>query len=442
MVMKEKTWNLKRKAVLFIAVFLLSVCAFREADTVWAVQVSATPQEPQIRFKDAVVNMTPATTKKLKLVGAKGKIKWSSSKKKVAAVNSAGKVTAKAKGTAKIRAVCKNTTYVCTVVVTYGTYKASDGIIYKDAKGSFGSSGRWFKKKVSGGKYSFTNTDGSAVYFKVTGSKYVNVNFVSNTQRGTPYFAYSIDGGKMKRQQINNKKISVGNTKTHYVRLVIDATSEYENRWGAEAGAGIKSIKPVAKDGVVTAVKPQNPIIAFYGDSITKGVRTLGMGTPSGTSTVNSYSWHCAQKLKMTPYFAGFGAAGIVERGTADKCINVLGRFSASRKASSFTAEVVVLEYGTNDVYTHGNMFISEYVAVLNQVHKMHPKAKVMVMIPLNQIHADEIRFSASPYKKWCTVIETSPLKLSYTDGIHPTASASKKMGKYLAQQILAKRKK
>lgn len=432
--MREKKWNWKSHAAVFAGVWC-AVWILLGASLVRADEPSG------IHMKETQVNLTPATTKKLKLVGAASKIKWSSGNKKVATVDGDGKVLAKTKGMAEIKAVCDNVEYVCMVTVTYGLHTTADGITYKDAKGGFGTSGRWFKKAVSGGKYDFTNTDGSAVYFKVTGSKYVNINFTTNTKKGTPYFAYSVDGKSMKRQLISKKKISVGNKKTHYVRVIIDAMSEYENRWGGEAGTAIKSIKPVTKGGVVTAVKPQNEVIAFYGDSITKGVRTLGMGTPSGASAIHSYSWYCAEQLDMIPYFAGFASSGIVEKGTADKCFNVIGRFSASRKASSFKAEVVVLEHGTNDVYTHGGMFVNEYQAVLNQIHIVHPKAKVMVMIPLNQIHADEIRQAASPFKKWCTVIETSSLKLSYMDGIHPTASGSKKMGKYLAKKIAAKRK-
>ncbi len=399
-------------------------------------------EAPEVFLEQTEITMNPATTRMLKLTGASSKVKWSSSNKKVAQVDaSSGKVTARAKGTAVITASYQKEKYFCNVTVSYGTYMAADGMRYKDTGGSFGRTGRWFKKSVGGGNYYFTNADGSAAYFKVVGSKYVNINFVSNVSAGTPYFAYSIDGGKMKRQSISKKKVSVGNRKRHYVRLIIDATSEYENRWRGEAGVGIKSIEPVTKTGVVTAVKPQNAVIAFYGDSISKGVRTLNMGTPSGTSATHSYSWYCAEQLDLVPYFAGFGASGIIQPGTADKCINVINKFSASRKAASFTAEVIVVEHGTNDVFTHGDGYVAEYRKVLELLHKNHPKAKVFAMIPLNQIHADEIRLAVSAYKKWCTVVETSSLTLPYTDGIHPSASGSKTMGKYLAKKIAAKRK-
>ena len=440
--MREKRKiRINGKVLLFLCILFLTGILER-AHIVYAAELPESAGAPEVYLSETEVSMAPATTKTLKLIGAPAAVKWSSSNQKVAEVDaSSGKVTAKAKGTTVITATCKKKKYTCTVTVAYKKHTAADGMRYKDASGSFGRTGRWFKKSVGGGKYYFTNTDGSAIYFKVVGSKYVNINFVSKVSAGTPYYAYSVDGGKMNRQQITKKKISVGNTKTHYVRLIIDATSEYENRWGAEAGVGIKSIQPVTQDGVVAAIKPQNAIIAFYGDSISKGVRTLGMGTPSGTSTTHSFSWYCAEQLDLVPYFAGFGASGIVEKGTADRCYNVINNFSSFRKAESFQADVVVVEHGTNDIYTHGSAYVNEYKKVLSQLHKKFPKAQIMAMIPLNQIHADDIRQAASSYKKWCTVVETNALGLSYTDGIHPNAASSKKIGKLLAKKVAAKRK-
>lgn len=75
---------------------------------------------------EPALNVTRATlTKKkganhtiqLKMQWAKGKVKWSSSNKKVAKVNSKGKVTAKKKGTAKISAKVGGKTYKCKITV-------------------------------------------------------------------------------------------------------------------------------------------------------------------------------------------------------------------------------------------------------------------------------------------------------------------------------------
>lgn len=389
------------------------------------------------------VTMTPATTQKLAAGGIASGASWSSSNKKVATVDKSGNVTALKKGKAQITAVSNGQQYLWNVNVIYGTYKTSDGMKYADVKGSFGCTGRWFKKSIGGGRYDFTVTDGSAAYFKVTGTKYVNIKFVSNTSAGKPYFAYSVDGGKMKRQRISKGKISVGGAKkTHYVRVVIDSISEKENRWGAEAGVGIKSIKPVTGSGVVSAIEPQNDTIAFYGDSITQGVRALNMAlTPSGTSATNSYAWYCAAQLKSVPYYAGYGGSGIVQPGCFNTLANTIDKFTASRKAEKFDADIIVIEHGTNDVYTSGSAFFGKYKKAVEKLHKKHPKAQIALMIPFTQMHAASIRKVASSHKKYCTVVETKSWKISYTDGLHPNKSGAQKAGKYLAKKLKSIRK-
>lgn len=440
--------------VFLLAASVLALCTGKGM-TLWAADLNTgtetvstptptpAPTEPPFKLSKTKLTMAPATTATLKLKGATAsKVTWKSSKKSVAVVK-AGKITAKAKGNAKITATYKKQTYTCKVTVKYGEHTVKkDGMKYKDAGGAFGCTGRWFKKSVGGGKYYFTNTGGSAIYFKVVGSKYVNVNFVTNNiVHGTPYFAYSVDGGSMKRQSVNRKKISVGNTKTHYVRLLIDAISESENRWG-EAGVGIKSIKPVTKEGVVTAIKPQNPVIAFYGDSITEGVRALSMAlNPTGTSATNSYAWYCGKQLKAVPYYVGYGGTGIHKTGSFNTCYNAVTSFSQGRKAGNYDANIIVVEHGTNDVDVSGSAFSSGYRQVVKKLHEKHPKAYIMAMIPLNGRHADDIR-SAVKGLKYCTVVETGSWRISCTDGLHPNINGGKTMGKNLAKKISPKLKK
>lgn len=389
-----------------------------------------------IKMSKKNVSMTPATQTTLKLNGAASGVKWSSSKSSVAAVDSKGVVTAKKKGTAIIKATYKKITYQCTVTVEYGT-KSVSGIKYKDTDGTFYTTGRWYNKTVGGTKRRMTNTGGGAFYFKITGSKYVTINFATTGLTMTPYYAYSIDGKTPKRKTINSGKISLGNAKTHYVRIIVDALAFEDNKWGAEAGVGVKSIKPNTKTGVVTAVKPvDTPVIAFYGDSITEGTRTLNWNLdPRGTSATNSYAWYCARELNAIPYFAGYSSTGITETGYFSTAYNAATRFSASRKVSSYTADVIVVEHGTNDVHTDAATFTSGYKKLLKKLHSQNPKAKIIALIPLNNIHKSEIKTAANSYS-WCVSVSTSSWGIAKTEGIHPSAKGAKTMGKKLASKI------
>lgn len=315
------------------------------------------------------------------------------------------------------------------------TYLSKDGMIYEDTSGNFGKTGRWFKKKIAGGKYYFTNAGGSTIYFKVSGSKYVNVNFVTNISGQDTYFSYSVDGASMKRQLYKKNKISVGNTKTHYVRLVLDAIPGEKNRW-EELGVGIKSVKPVTKKGSVTAVVPQNEVIAFYGNSITEGLLALGGSYDTkGTSATHSFAWYCAKKLNMVPYFAGYGGTGIAEKGSFNTFYKTITSFSSSRKADKFDAKVIVLEYGTNDVHITDSAFTQEYRKAVKKLHKKHPDACIIAMTPRNGRHYEDIKKAISGLK-YCTLVKTSDWDISCDDGLHPNDKGAKAMGKKLAKII------
>ena len=85
----------------------------------------------------------------LKIKGTKKKVKWTSSNKKVATVNSKGKVTAKKKGTATITAKVGNKKYKCKITVTKQTSKK----VYVTPTGK-----RYHLKSTCGGKNSKAST--------------------------------------------------------------------------------------------------------------------------------------------------------------------------------------------------------------------------------------------------------------------------------------------
>lgn len=75
--------------------------------------------EPKVEISNKKATLVIGQRKKLKLKNAKGKIKWSSNKKKIAKVNSKGVVTAKASGKAVITAKNKGKKYKCAIRVIY-----------------------------------------------------------------------------------------------------------------------------------------------------------------------------------------------------------------------------------------------------------------------------------------------------------------------------------
>ena len=106
--MKNKKTNL---AIIFVMVISL----------IMATAVTASAATVKISKKSVTIDAGSSVT--LKITGTSKTVKWSSSKKSVAAVSSTGKykakVTAKKAGTAKITAKVGSKKYTCTVTVKY-----------------------------------------------------------------------------------------------------------------------------------------------------------------------------------------------------------------------------------------------------------------------------------------------------------------------------------
>lgn len=80
-------------------------------------QASVVQAATNIKMNRTQATLIKGQAVQLKLNGAQGKVVWSSSNKKAAVVNTIGKVTAKAKGTAVIKAKFRNKTYSCKIQV-------------------------------------------------------------------------------------------------------------------------------------------------------------------------------------------------------------------------------------------------------------------------------------------------------------------------------------
>lgn len=101
---------------------LLSIMIVITTLTMSSVAMLELPSTSVVEAASIRINKTKYTMKKgstytLKITGTKKKVKWTSSNKKVATVNSKGKVTAKKKGTCTITAKIGNKKYKCKITV-------------------------------------------------------------------------------------------------------------------------------------------------------------------------------------------------------------------------------------------------------------------------------------------------------------------------------------
>ena len=298
--------------------------------------------------------------------------------------------------------------------------------------------GRWFDKDIDGTPHKVTLTDGAHLYFMVEKATSFDVTFTVITDGAEPYFAYSIDGGEPVRQHITEATVALPDNGRHTIRIIADGITEGVGKWGKEKGFALKSVTP-SEGGSIIGIKPTEKVIFFYGDSITEGIRALNMNaTSDGNSATNAYSWQCAETLGVTPYLIGYGASGIIMRGSFHTMLNAIDYLSDGRPVDdSVQPDVIVVNHGSNDVGQNRKTFEEQLTITLNRLREKYPTVTIVYLIPFEQTHARVIANVVTDMEN-THVIETKKWEISYTDGIHPDVAGAKYAGEKLAEELMA----
>lgn len=297
--------------------------------------------------------------------------------------------------------------------------------------------GRWFDKVIDGVMHKVTLTDGAYLCFLIEGASSFDVNFTVITSGEEPYFAYSIDGGTPIRQHITDSTVSLPDTGKHTVRIIADGMTEGEGKWDKEKGFALRNV--VAADGGnILGIRPTEKTIFFYGDSITEGVRALNISASSkGNSATNTYAWQCAEALGVTPYLIGYGATGIISKGSFHTMKNAIDYLSEGRPVDgSDIPDIIVVNHGTNDGKYTAEEFKSALADTLTRLREKYPEAPIVYLIPFCGAHADTIT-EVTKSTENAYVIDTDGWDIPCTDSLHPNVEGTEKAGSLLASALI-----
>jgi lysophospholipase L1-like esterase len=310
---------------------------------------------------------------------------------------------------------------------------------YLEIQDKIGFVGRWFDTTIGGLTVKATINEGSELYFKVKNTTTINVNFVLNSVKATPFFAYSIDGSPMTRQLITTPLLKTVTTDEHVIRIVIDGLTESEDKWVGEKGVAFKDVT-VDVGGVVTGIFPKNRQILFHGDSITEGVRVLNMNADStGNSATGAFPYVASTNLNAISYRVGFGASGITKGGSGGvpELIQVIDKMTNTREAPYIQPDIVVMNMGTNDRAETSAVFTTKLNSVLDRLSIKYSGTPIFVMVPFIQAFKTEIENAVSTRSNMY-IVETADWNITTTDGLHPDIAGGIVAGKKLADAIVS----
>ena len=296
--------------------------------------------------------------------------------------------------------------------------------------------GRWFDKEIGGVSHKVTLTDGAYLCFLIENAESFDVNFTVITTGEEPYFAYSVDGEAPVRQHIADSTVFLPDAGRHTVRIIADGMTEGEGKWDKEKGFALRDVTP-SEGGAIYGIRPTEKTVFFYGDSITEGIRALNMSASSkGNSATNSYSWQCAEALGVTPYLIGYGATGILSKGSFHTMQNAIDYLSEGRPVSdTVTPDVIVVNHGTNDGKYSAEIFGEALAQTLAHLREKYPEAPIVYLIPFCGIHAETIESVVGSMDN-AFVVDTAEWDIPCTDSLHPSAEGAEKAGKLLASAL------
>jgi lysophospholipase L1-like esterase len=306
-----------------------------------------------------------------------------------------------------------------------------------------------------GGSRAITVNSGSRIAMRFNGSRLVGLFDVSSITN-PPQIYVRIDGGAPARVWVDRPSITLASGLAggvHRVDIVVKDVDERANRWVPPLQSGLTVTGFQLDDGAGLQPLPdrRGPRMEFLGDSITQGVRAVGLQIgPRGSDATKDYAWLLGTAFGADFHQVGFGAQGIVRPGGGQvpPAPAAFGKnFEGSPAPDTPAPQVVVVNQGTNDALNGvpATDFQPAYAAYLRQLRAAWPQALIFAIRPLGGYFAAEIAASVDDLddlddRRILYVDTTGWLQPpDYMDGLHPTVAGHTLVAARL-RRIIARR--
>ncbi|MBO5452354.1 MAG: hypothetical protein J6A69_00090 [Clostridia bacterium] len=267
--------------------------------------------------------------------------------------------------------------------------------------------GRWFKTQEE----AVTTAPGSYFEIGFKGSCCVlNFDVYMNFQ---PYghIYIQLDNGARTEVAVDRYiRVQCPDNGEHILKVIYKSAMELQPRW-YEPLIGKVTFMGAEADGTVALQEDRTPVIEFIGDSITEGIwvdedRKI-YGFPQENmvfqnDSTATYAYLTAEALKMRPWIIGYGAVGITKcgHGGVPSAIELYPYCYNGKKALIPNAEMIVINYGANDIYVSKEEYIDGYKAYLDFMRKINPHSKIIVLSPFSGYCAEELGKMVNEYNK------------------------------------------
>lgn len=280
----------------------------------------------KVALNKSTVYLVKGETTSLKVTGTSKKITWSSNNKKVATVNTSGKITAVAYGTTYIKATVNKTTYNCKVIVVNPTK-----INLSPSTKKVTINGKAVSMNPNSSTYSNAAIKAMKLTFRVsgnTGAKVSDTGMVTATKAGTFTVTAYVHGKKIKTITMQAVAEFTGFTTTE-VEIPVDMYKEvyFADKYLLRADdIVVKSSDPSVAIGegaysyqdldhyygiVIEGLKDGTAILSVTADGITKSIKVIvGQGVnilpPVEAVKQNNFTGYSGNSLTTLTWVRNF----------------------------------------------------------------------------------------------------------------------------------------
>jgi lysophospholipase L1-like esterase len=326
---------------------------------------------------------------------------------------------------------------------------AAGGTVIAATDPRLGFVGRW--ERHYNGNEAATVNSASLVRLNFTGRELTGLFDVA-TITVAPQLWVTVDGGPERLVTVDRPEISLTppslSPGAHTIRIDVKDTDQVTNRWLPPLNDAVivRGFRLAPGGQLLAPPRPASVRMAFYGDSITEGIRALGDPlTPDGADGTRTYASVTGRALHADIDQVGFGKQGVMRVGVG----NVPSapesfpyNFQGSVADPRFDPDIVVLLQGSNDSVPTDEEFAPAYLSYLRQVRAAAPHAWIFAMEPLIGRHVAVIQSDVAQLADPRIVFVNTDgwldrhSTLDYTDTVHPTVAGHLKVASQLVPII------
>jgi lysophospholipase L1-like esterase len=225
----------------------------------------------------------------------------------------------------------------------------------------------------------------------------------------------------------------------HDVVFMARGMEELNDRWIPPLVASLNFLGFDVEGGaLVPTARPVRLKMEFIGDSITEGVRVVMNNATDPWHTNGRLAYPCltAEALGAEWHQVGFGHQGILQAGHGNVPVAADSFdwiYATVPRDTSWVADVVVLNQGTNDANASSTAFQPAFAHYLDVIRAGYPNALFFVLRPFGGYREADIaavtaaKIAAGDTKMFYVDTTGWLTAADYTEGIHPNVMGHQK---------------